>query len=867
MFRRRRSDKDFAAEIQSHLDLEQDALRAQGVAEAAARTAARRAFGNPTAAQERFHEHGRWLWRDHFLQDLRFAARTLARSPGFAAAPILTLALGIGANTAIFSAIDDALFRPFRLPHPQELAQVYSFDKQSARFVSSSYRDYEDFRSGARAFRQLAAYVRLPLAVTFREHTELVTVEAVTGNYFDMLELPPLVGRTFRAEDDAPGAAPAALISETLWRDRFGSTPSILGQSITIEDHPFRIVGVVPRRYTGINLNWDEAPLAWIPLHLSPLVVPGFGTADVFRRRDAQWLVITGRLNPGYSLAAAQAELQTLATSFARSEPADRYLTAVAYELSRSKFWPSYRRTVSLTLLVFAVAAGLVLLLACANVSNLLLQRALRRRREFAIRLALGARRGRLLRQLLTENFLLAAPGFVLAIAIAQGFGKMLRSFPGALGLPLMLDLSIDGRVLAFCALVSLAALLLFGLVPALQAAGLGVPPALQNASAISGSRDRLRQALVVVQVALCVTLLMGGSLLGRTLLEAYRADPGFRPAHLLFIEFNVPQTVVRSLTRVRAFEEVLPRRMASLPGVESAAIADEPLVPARLKVSINNEMAAEWSKSGPGGLRTLGIPMVRGREFDWDDRDNSPPVVVVNQALAARLAPGGDAVGRTIRVGSGPPVQVVGVVADSKYHTVWDAPQPHLYQPLLQVRPISPAVAVRTRGRPEELISTIRRQWDQLAPGVQLVGIHTGAEQIEHSLAPQRAAAALLGGFALLALMLAFIGLFSAMTCSVTERTREIGIRVALGARPETIVRRVMAKALSLTAAGIGVSLPLSLVLARLLASEIPNLSSSNTASFAAVGIAAVSILAAAAWLPARRAARVDPVRTLRCE
>ena len=575
MFRRRRKDPDFAAEIQSHLDLEQDALRANGLPEAEARTFARRAFGSPTAARERFYESRRWLWGDHFLQDLRFAARSLRRGPGFAAAAVLTLALGIGANTAIFSAIDDALLRPFPLPSPHQLAQVYSFNRRTNRFVSTSYPDYEDFRRLSRSFQQLSAYVRLPLNITTGVHTERITVEGVTDNYFAMLELPALAGRTLSLEDDLPGAPPVAMIGETFWRERFQSDPAILGKPIDIEDRLFRIVGIVPSRYTGINLNWDETPQIWIAIHATPLVVPGFGAADVFHHRSMQFVPVAGRLRPGVSPGRAEAELKTIAAALAQSDPAtNRDLTAVVFDLSRSKFWPSYRGTVTLSLLVLAAAAGLVLLLGCANISNLLLQRALGRRREFAIRLALGAGRARLVRQLIAESLLLILPSFVFALIVAQALGKVLLQFPGALGLDLTLDLSIESRVLAFSAALSLGTALLFGLAPALQATRPDVWPSLKEPSGAfsAARRDGLRHALVVLQVTFCFVLLVGGGLFARSLWKAYATDLGFRPQNLLMIAYNFPQSQTTSAGRVQSFKQNVVRHLSGLSGIDSAS-------------------------------------------------------------------------------------------------------------------------------------------------------------------------------------------------------------------------------------------------------------------------------------------------------
>jgi len=814
------------------------------------------------------------------FRDVRFGARTLRRNPSFAVAAILTLALGIGANTAIFSLIDEILLRPFPLPHPEQLAQVYSFDRKTGSFVSGSYPDYQDFRRRSLSFRQIAAYVRLPLDVTFGGHVERISVEAVTDNYFAMLELPPLAGRTIDTEDESAGA-PVAMIGETLWRQRFGGDAAVLGKGITIEDHRFTIVGVVPKRYQGTNLNWGDPPELWIPLHSCPLVEPGFAAADIFHRR-LPWLVVTGRLQPAVTVAQAQAELETIAAAIARDQSANqsatnRDLTARAFALSRSKFWPAYRDSLTRSLVVFAGAAGLVLLLACANVSNLLLQRGLKRRREFAVRLAIGAGRSGLVRQLMAESLLLAIPAFGCALVVARGLEEVLLHFPGAFGVTLALDLSLERRVLFFSIAISLATTMLFGLVPAFQATRAEVWPALKdsgNGSPAHG-RDWLRRGLVVVQVTFSVVLLLGGGLFARSLLKAYAVDAGFREQNLLIAEFSFPSSA--SVERVRAFRRDVLGRVSALPGVQSATLTSNPLLsPVHVAYEVSDagataKASANGDLVGPDFLRTLGIPLIRGREFTDRDDSQAPKVALVNQTLAARLWPGGDAVGQTIALRQGPShtlqEEIVGIARDAKYHSVWEESESHLYLPILQSGRAGSYLVVRMRGKAEELFAAMRRQWDAMAPGAPLLGVSTGRDALNRSLGPQRAAAALLAGFALLAILLAAIGLYSVVAHSVAERTREIGIRVAIGARPESVVRGIVAKALTLVAVGLLLGAAGSLAVARLVASQLKAVSPYDPATFCAVAALLAMVSLAAAWIPARRAARIDPALTLRCE
>ena len=849
--------------------MEEDALRERGFSAEEARTAAERAFGNRTAAVEHFHESQRWLWWDHLRQDIRFALRTLARSPGFAVAAIITLSVGIGANTAIFSAMDDALLRPFPLPNAHQLATVYSFDRKTNRYVSTSYPDFEDFRRRSRSFQQLSGYLRLPLNITMGAHAERITVEGVTDNYFAMLELPALVGRTLGSEDERPGAPPAAMIGESLWRDRFHSDRTVVGKPIYIEDHAFRIVGIVPGRYTGINLNWDETPRIWIAIHMAPLVVPGLGTADVFHRR-VQFMPVAGRLRPGVTPVQAQAELQGIAASLAQTEPTtNRDLTASVFELSRSKFWPSYRQEVELSLLILWVAAGLVLLLACANVSNLLLQRALDRRREFAIRLAIGAGRSRLTRQLMTESFLLALPSFALALVLAKALGQILLRFAGAFGLDLTLDLSLETRVLAFSAIISFGAAFLFGLAPAMQATRPELSRSLKDAAGNGPADGRigLRQCLVVVQIAFSFILLAGGGLFGRTLWTAWSIDPGFDPRHLLVAEYSFPQSQIASAERVGKFRSNLASQLAALPGIESVVVANPPLTSFRSTTSIGDSLTVEFDNVGAGFFRAMAIPVLRGREFGSADRMTSPRVAVVNQTLAHQLAPGGDVIGRVFQLSQGRSAQIVGIARDAKYHSVWDSPAPHLYLDILQTANPGATLIARTRGRPESVIPEIRREWERVAPGVPFLKAYTGEDQVNRSLAPQRAAAALLGGFALLAVILASVGLFSSIAHSVMQRTREIGIRIAIGARPRSIVKQVLARALALASVGIAAGAGASLAMTRLVSSQLRGVDPWDRITFAVVTVFVIATSVTAASIPAWRAARIDPARTLRWE
>jgi predicted permease len=579
---------------------------------------------------------------DSIRQDLRYAFRGLCGSPLFAGAAVLTLSLGIGANTAIFSAIDETLFRPLDFPQPEQLADVFAFNKSTQTFLSSSYPDYEDLRARTQTFQQISAFVRMPLNVAWRRRNGRLPVEAVSGNFFSMLELPPAGGRSFRDGDDSAANGRVAMISEEIADD------SSIGAKILIEDEPFIIIGIVPKHYHGTNLNWGDPPQVWIPLQATASILPRFRTLDLFHQRARPWLLITGRLKPGIGVARAQAEIQTIAAGIARSSPGtNRDITGMVFSASRAKFWPSYRASITQSLAVFAFAAGLVLLLTCANLSNLLLSRAVGRRREFAIRLSIGAGRGRLAGQLLTESLLLALPSCAAALGIALGLSKILVDFPNALGLPLALDGGVDNRMLFFCMALSVLTTVLFGLAPAVAATRTDVLPALkESGNTVSGSgHDWLRNALIVLQIGFSMILLVGGGLFERSVTSAWSVDFGFRPEGLLTAEFSPPPPGAVAVERLRRAQQEVLERLRMTPGVESVSLASgQPFS----QFSFRTELRANGAiitvdryTVSADFFHTIGLGLMSGREFNGRDNRTTPEVAIVNQTLAARLWPG----------------------------------------------------------------------------------------------------------------------------------------------------------------------------------------------------------------------------------
>jgi predicted permease len=883
MFRRRRKHQDFAAEIRAHLELETDRLREEGPPDLDARPQqeARRNFGNVAAVQEQFYESRRYMWLEHLWRDVHYAIGTLRRAPAFTLAAIVSLALGIGANTAIFSAVDEILLRPVSVPEPHRLAQVYSFNRKTATYVSTSYPDYADYRQRAQSFQHLAAYMRLPLNTALgNSGTERITVEAVTDNYFDMLMLPPLAGRMLRAEDDAAGSPLATMIGEELWHTRFHADPQTIGKVIRIEGYPFTVVGIVPNRLSGMNLNWATPPHVWIPLHKSPLVLPRM-PATVFENRSMIMLVLTGRLRAGVSTARAQAELQTIAAAVAQNDSsANSNFTAMVFPLSRSKFWPSYRTAITNSLVVFSVACGLVLLLACANVSNLLLERALSRRREFAVRLAIGASRSRLVRQLLTESLTLAVPSCAAALLVAQGLMKLLLRFPNALGLPLSLDLTVEPRALWFCVALSIATAVLFGLAPALQATRPEILPSLkQSGSALPGSgRDWFRGSLVMLQVAFSTILLVGGGLFVRSLTKAYSVDLGFRSSNLWTAAFNITGQGTEASQRLEQSQRALIRELSAMPGILAASTSSHQLLGimnGQTQVDSGATpqaiVSTESEYTGPGYLTTLGIPLLSGREFSSRDAAGSPPVAIVNRALATRLWPASSAAGQTLwvhdRAGARTPVTVIGVARDAKYDSVWEDSQPHLYLADWQSGQNAYDLDVRSNLKPADVAAAVRQVWARLEPSTSLYDFQTGDERVNLFLTPQRVAAGIFGAFGVLAIVLASVGLYSLVAYSVLQQRREIGIRIAIGAPPRAVLAAVLRTSMRLTAAGLVLGVIASLLLMRYLATQVKNVSPYDGATYVAVASILAVVALVAALVPARRAMRVDPMTALRSE
>jgi predicted permease len=812
-----------------------------------------------------------------FLQDLRHALRGLRRAPGFSFTVIATLALGIGANTAIFSLTDAVLFRPFPVREPDRLVALYG--TEAGKYTSISYPDFVDYRDGSAVFSGAAAYLRATQGVELAGRTELVAGEMVTPSYFPVLGLEMSLGRGFAAGEDT---AQVVVLGHGLWVRAFGADPGVLGRTVRISGAPFQVVGVAPRGFRGVILDWGQPPDFWMPIGTTERVVRAFRSRPILRERDARGFLVLARLRPGATLAQARAEVATRAALLERDYPAtNRGSAVVALPAREARFWPAYRKPIVVFVGLLVGVAVLILVLACANVANLMLARAAGRRREIAIRLALGAGRSRLLRQLAAESLLLAALGVVPGIAIALGATVVFTRFPMPFPVRLALDLGWSGRMFALAAALSVATTVGFGALPGLELWRFRVRDALSDRSG-GAMRGGLRRWLVAVEIALCAVLLVGAGLFIRTLRTAARVPTGYRTNDvlLLSVSFNAMEHRYDE-RRASSFYREAMRRVGGIPGVRSATWGgDVPLAIRRLLVAfVPGEHAPardeEWLRGecnivGPRYFETLGIEVLRGRDFT--ERDGEDAVVgaaILNETAARRYWPGENPVGKriTVRGRARTLYEIVGVARDVRQRTLWDDPPPYIYLPVLQRYFPELMLHVRTAGDPMSLAPAVRAAITSLDPDLPVFDVAPLSNQVAAALAAQRTAAALLGVSGVLAVVLAALGVYGVTSYSVARRRQEIGIRMALGAERRAIFRLVLREGMVLAGAGAALGLCSALLASRLVEAYLHGVGARDTATFAAVPVLLGAVALAACWIPCRRATRIDPMAALRQE
>ncbi len=819
-----------------------------------------------------------------FLFDLRIALRALSRSPGFTGAAVLTLALGIGVNTAIFSLADAVLFRPFPVREPDRLAVLYTTATANSSYASTSYPDYLDYGELDAVFTGLLAYARMPLMFSDGQGTERVGGEAVSANYFDLLGLAVAPGRGFRTSDEAHGSELTAVLGHGLWQRRFGGDPAIVGKSVRIDGQSLTVIGIAPAGFRGITLDWGTPPEVWILLRSFDRVVPTWGlpgAQDILQSRAARWLLVVGRLRPGVTLAQARAAVTLRARQLELAHPqTNAGWTGTLLPGSEARFWPAYRKSIVSLLALLVSAAGLVLLIACANVANLLLARATARQREIAIRAALGAGRLRLMRQMIAESVVLSAFGLTFSFLAASWMLRLLSGFSLPFRIPLALNLRMDLRVFALAVLGALLTTFLFGLLPTLHMSRPDVRAALQGGGfSSSARRSWARGMLVVAQVAISLVLLTGAGLFARTLHKARAIDTGFSADHILVLSVDLLSARYAESTGMELYRGLL-ERVGRLPGVVSTTWAgDVPLAVRRLLIRFvkgerdvvaeHEWMRAECNVVGPRYFATLRIPLVRGRDFTDRDNDTAPGAVIINESMARAYWPGEDPVGKRIKVhGRARQLyEIVGVARDVRQRSLWDNPGPYLYLPLYQRYFPEMMLHVRVAGDPMSLLPAIRREIQAVDRELPVYDGGTLIDQITTAVSAQRMAAALLGASGVLALVLAVVGVYGVMAYDTSRRTREFGIRVALGAGRQSILRLVLRDGAVLVGLGLAVGLALAVGLTRLAAGFLHGISPTDPLTFASISLILVLAAAAACYLPALRAARIDPLTALRQE
>jgi predicted permease len=812
------------------------------------------------------------------IADLRYAFRRLASQPGFTLVALLTMALGIGANSAIFSIVNAVLLRPLQVESPDRLVEIYSQEEDDDVPITQAYPDYLDIKTRDDLFSGVIAYTADFFSVGTGAQSQVLFGESVSGNYFDVLGLSASRGRVFIAgEDDVPGALPVAVISHALWKSRFASDPEVVGGTVRVRGRTFEIIGVMPPEAKGLMMGF--AAELWIPIAGD---VSFAADSDLLDDRGSRWLLVKGRLRPGVTADQAQTGLDVLAGQLAAAYPeSNEGRRFPVIPTNDVRLHPLIDRALVPAATVLMAVVGLLLLIVCTNLANLLLARALSRRKEIAVRLAIGAGRGRLIRQLLTESVVLALGGGVLGLLVAWWTTQLIVGFQPPVMFKLSLDLGIDGNVLFFTFFVSLLAGILFGLAPAIQATKPQLVPALKDELDTLAKRYRkfgLRDSLVVAQVTISMVLLVGSGLFVRSLIKAQAIDPGFERERVAIITV-APELAGYDRARSSNLLADLLERARTLPGVESAGLASR--MPLGVSVNIHSlfvEGAGSTEDDAPsidvttvssGYFETMDIALLRGRDFADQDDGSAPQVVIVNEAAARRFWPGENAVGKRLRLGGPdrPLREIIAIARDTKVRTLGEDPRPYLYRPQLQNPGAIMSLIVRTAGEPESMLPVLQRETLLLDENLPIMELKTMSQHLGIMLFAPRAGGILLGIFGGLAVLLATVGLYGVVSYAAAQRTREVGIRVALGARSKDVVGLVIGRGMLLVAVGCAVGLVLAFLASRPLGSFLYGINVSDPVTFVGVTALLSGVALVATLVPAVRAARLDPMSALRKE
>ncbi len=803
-----------------------------------------------------------------WLRQIRLAGRSLARNPVVTGAAVLCLALGVGPNTAVFSIVDAVLLRPLPYRDPGQVVLVRDqFVQQGQAEVPLSMVEFRDVRERSKSFDRLAAVGAQLVNLTGDGEPERLLVARGSEGIFDLLGVSAAAGRMFSPEDHEAGAAGVAVLSNHLWTKRFGADPAVVGKVVRLNDQPTQIVGVLPEDFRLGRSDYD----AWLPILENPNPPP----------RNARFLNVVGRLRDGVALESALSELQVVAGQMQRDHP-EAYPEDSGWNLTAIRARDDLVGDVRKILLALGLAVGLVLLIACANVANLLLARSEARKKEVAIRISLGASRGDLVRQFLTEGVLLAVAGAALGLLLALWVIRgVVHAYSDAI--PRADAVGLDPRVLLFTLAVAVVIGLLFGLVPSFRSSRVDLGDALTDGGKTSSQGStggRLRNLLVVAEVALALVVLIGGSLVAQSFIRLLRTDPGYRPDGVLTLTLSLSRVAYGDDSRVVGFFDTLTDRVGRVPGVRKAAVASH--LPAGFGIvgdvepegadTAGGAPTTGWRIVGPGYFQAMGIPLLEGRAIDRRDDAGHPPVVVVDQGLAARLWPGEDALGKRLRIESPRPGgtawrEVVGVVGTVQHNLLEGSSSDQLYLPYAQYPVRLMSVVARTEGDPEAMVGRVRDVIGEVDPALPVEDVQTMRHRLDASLSQPRLASVLFGSFALIGLLLAVVGVYGVIAYGVARRAREIGIRVALGARRSEVVGLILRHGLAVTAIGLALGVLSALLASRLLAGFLHGVSSTDPVTYLGMSVLLLALASVASLVPAWRAARNDPGGVLRAE
>ena len=873
---RRRQDGELDEEIASHLRLEIADRIERGESVDDATRAARTQFGNVVVVREVTRDMWGWISLEQIAQDVRYALRSMVKSPGFAAVAIATFALGIGVNTAMFSVINAVMLRPLPFPHSDELVDVGELDLrpgQPRTPGSASWPNFFDWRSRARTLAQISAYHDTSFTMTAGRRSLHTPAAVVSADLFATLGVQPALGRGFRLDEERAGAD-IVVLSDTLWREEFGSAPGAIGSTVTLNARPFTIVGVMPPGFR-FPIATPAAQL-WVTVAQDARAEPG--DTPITTERGAHFIRVIGRLRSGTAVAAAQSELDAVAAALAREYPDENGTRGIVLTPELDRLVGDTRRA----LLVLLAAVGCVLLIACVNVANLLLVRGAGRAHEIALRLALGASRRRLVVQLLTESAVLAAAGTVSGLLIAAWALHVLTSIApqGVRGLD---EVTIDGAVLAFAAATAFVSAIGFGIVPALTGSRTAPGSALGDSGRTTAARGqgRLRAALVIAETGLGVVLLVASGLLVRSFYQLSRTNPGFDASRIVTARFDLPDSRYSYLKQIAFYDDLL-ADLNARPGVQASAAAPLPFGGSRYGLSIElpgesvsraRRPSADFAMVSPGFFTALRIPIVAGRDFTAADHDGAPRVIAINESFARRFFPGRDPIGQRVKISLSttekePPWrEVVAVVGDFKQLALDEPPRPADFVPYAQGLITTPHVIIRTADAPTHIVERLRESLARRDRELALYDVRTLDEYLNRSVASARFQTLLLTLFAALALALTAVGLYGVVAYGVAQRTREFGIRLALGAREREVLRLVLGGAMRMALAGVAIGVAGAALATRLLGSALYQVHPLDPATFATVVATLFVVALAASLVPARRAMRVDPIQALRTE